>query len=261
MRREVETISAAAPDDELSRVPTRVYVESVTRGRLDSAGQRRIGFPWSPDMVVRSRRSVGGTLAACRSALEHGSAVNLAGGTHHAFRERGEGYCVFNDAAVAIRTLQHERAVERVLVVDCDVHQGNGTARIFAGDDAVFTYDVFASGNFPFRKEPSDLDVALPDGTRDDRYLDALSRSLPAAIDRARPDLAIYVSGADAYEDDRLGRLALTKEGLAARDREVLGSLAARGVPVAAVMAGGYARRITDTVDIHYGTVRVALGG
>lgn len=246
-------------DDELGRAHAGRYVRAVVEGSLSPAEQRRIGFPWSPGMVERSRRSAGATVAACRAALAHGTGVNLAGGTHHAFADRGEGYCVFNDAAVAIRTLQAEGAVGRALVVDTDVHQGNGTAALFRDDDTVFTLDLYGERNFPFEKEPCDLGVALPDGTGDERYLDTLRGVLADALRRAAPDLVVYVSGADPYEGDRLGRLALTKAGLAERDRLVFEGCRRAGVPVAVTMAGGYAADVEDTVDIHVATVRAAL--
>jgi acetoin utilization deacetylase AcuC-like enzyme len=209
-------------------------------------------------MVERSRRSAGATLAAARAALAGGCGVNLAGGTHHAFRGRGEGYCVFNDAAVAARAMQAEGRAQRVAVIDCDVHQGNGTASILAGDETVFTFSIHGAKNFPFRKEASDLDIELGDGTGDAAYLEALERGLTETLARSRPQLAIYLAGADPWGDDRLGRLALTKEGLGARDRLVLETLKNRGIPVAICMAGGYGRRMEDTVDIHFRTVETA---
>jgi acetoin utilization deacetylase AcuC-like enzyme len=248
-----------ASDAQLAAAHDIVYVEKVVEGRLEASAVRRIGFPWSPQLVERSRRSVGGTIAACRQALALGVGVNLAGGTHHAFRDRGEGYCVFNDAAVAARVLQAEGAVESVLIVDCDVHQGNGTARIFRDDPTVTTYSIHGARNFPFRKEVSDVDVALDDGAGDAEYLAALSASLPPVLARGEYDLAIYVSGADPFRGDALGRLALSKGGLQQRDRGVLGALAAAGIPAAVVMAGGYARRVDDIVDIHLSTIRTAL--
>lgn len=250
--------AAAAADAELTRVHGAAYVRDVARGTLAPAAQRRIGFPWSPGLVERARRSVGATIAACRAALADGVAVSLSGGTHHAYADHGEGFCVFNDAAVAVRALQAESRVRRVLIVDCDVHQGNGTAALFAGDDDVFTFDMYAERNYPFAKERPDLAVALADGTGDAEYLERLAAGLAAALDGARPDLAVYVSGADAYAGDRLGRLALTKEGLAERDALVFAALGRAGVPVAVTMAGGYAREIDDTVDIHLATVRAA---
>lgn len=249
-----------ATDAELGRAHDPAYVRSVADGTLDERAMRRIGFPWSAAMVERSRRSAGATLGACRSALDLGIGVNLAGGTHHAHRGFGEGYCVFNDAAVAIRALQWEGALRRALVVDLDVHQGDGTAAIFAGDADVVTLSIHGRQNFPFRKAASTIDVELDDGTGDDAYLGTLANMLPRAIERARPDLAIYLAGADPYAGDRLGRLALSKAGLADRDRFVLDRLAAAGIPVAIAMAGGYAEDVDDIVDIHFATVSLALG-
>jgi len=247
----------AADDARLRRVHDAGYVHRVTRGVLSRDEVRRIGFPWSPGLVERSRRSVGGTLAAARAALQDGVAANLAGGTHHAFPDRGEGFCVFNDVAVAIRAVQAEGSVRRVAVLDLDVHQGNGTAAIFRDDDTVFTLSVHGANNFPFRKERSDLDLELPDGSGDDEYLEAVERGVPSAL-MGGADLAFYVAGADPYEGDRLGRLAVTKEGLVDRDRLVFDLCSEAGVPVAVVMSGGYARNVGDTVDIHFATVREA---
>jgi acetoin utilization deacetylase AcuC-like enzyme len=248
----------AATDEEILRAHEAAYLERVKHGRLSAAEQRRIGFPWSPEMVERSRRSSGATLAAARAALEEGVAVNLAGGTHHAFRDRGEGYCVFNDAAIAALSLQAEGLIRRAVVIDCDVHQGNGTAAILAGEPSIFTFSIHGANNFPFTKEASDLDVELPDGTGDAAYLAALEKGVCRALSAAQGDLAIYLSGADAFEGDRLGRLKLTKAGLAARDRMVFELCRCAGVPVAVAMAGGYGRRIEDTVDVHFETVRLA---
>ena len=247
-----------ATDVEIGRVHSAEYLERVTRGRLSPAELKAIGFPWSEQMVERSRRSSGATLAAAREALTRGWSANLAGGTHHAFRDRGEGFCVFNDAAIAARAMQAEAGLQRIAIVDCDVHQGNGTASIFAGDDSVFTFSVHGARNFPFAKEASDLDIDLADGTGDDEYLWHLERGLDEALERSRPQLVFYLAGADPYEDDRLGRLKLTKGGLARRDRHVLGTLAACGIPVALAMAGGYARNIDDSVEIHCTTVQLA---
>jgi acetoin utilization deacetylase AcuC-like enzyme len=248
----------AATDEELARAHTPEYVRRVIAGQLTPAELRRLGFPWSPQLVERSRRSVGSTIAACRAALDEGVAVNLAGGTHHAGPDFGEGYCVFNDAAVAARAMQAEGRARRVVILDCDVHQGNGTALIFRHDPAVFTFSLHGANNFPFRKEESDLDVALPDDAGDAIYLDALEKGLGEALAAAGADLAIYLAGADPYADDRLGRLAVTKRGLAQRDRLVLGRCRAAGLPVAVVMAGGYGRRVGDTVAIHLQTVIIA---
>ena len=248
----------AASDDELARAHDRDYIDRVSCGRLSEEEQKAIGFPWSVGMVERSRRSAGATICACRAALEDGIAANLAGGTHHAFRDRGEGFCVFNDAAVAARAMQAEGRARRVLVVDCDVHQGNGTASILRGDDRVFTFSIHGARNFPFAKEESDLDIELPDGCGDDAYLAQLEHGLTTAFDLARPDFVIYLAGADAYADDRFGRLALTFAGLEARDRLVYGTTRATGAPIAVAMAGGYARNIMDTVRIHAATIRLA---
>ena len=248
----------AATDAEILRAHDAGYLARVATGTLAPVEVRRIGFPWSPAMVERSRRSSGATLEACRAALADGIAVNLAGGTHHAFRDRGEGYCVFNDSAIAALAMQAERRARRVVVIDCDVHQGNGTAAILADDPSVFTFSIHGANNFPFAKEQSDLDVELPDGTGDEIYLDALRDGLDSGLGRARPDLAIYLAGADPYEGDRLGRLALSKGGLRQRDRLVLETLYHWGIPAAVTMSGGYARRIEDTVDIHFGTVEIA---
>lgn len=254
-------VPAPADNETLMLAHDPAYVRAVDGGSLSAAEQRRIGFPWSAAMVERSRRSVGATLAACRAALDTGVGVSLAGGTHHALADRGEGYCVFNDAAVAIRILQKERVVQRALVIDTDVHQGNGTAAIFRDDASTFTLDLYAERNYPFEKEPCDLAVPLPDLTGDDRYLECLAAALASALSGPTPDLAIYVSGADPFEGDRLGRLALTKAGLAARDDCVFSVLRTAGIPVAVTMAGGYAHDARDTVEIHCSTVRGALDG
>jgi len=248
----------AASDAEILRVHCPRYLGRVARGELDAAEQRAIGFPWSQPMVLRSRQSSGATLAAAREALTRWWSANLAGGTHHAFRDRGEGFCVFNDAAIAARAMQAEAGLARVAIVDCDVHQGNGTAAIFRGDDSVFTFSIHGARNFPFTKEESDLDIELADGTGDEEYLWHLERGLDETLERSRPQLAIYLAGADPYEDDRLGRLSLTKAGLARRDRHVLGTLHARGIPVAIAMAGGYARDLDDSVAIHAETLSIA---
>lgn len=236
-----------------------VYVDRVSRGELTSAEQRAIGFPWTPQMVERSRRSAGATIAACRAALDGGGvAVNLAGGTHHAYAQRGEGFCVFNDAAIASRLMQAERRIARAAIVDLDVHQGNGTASILANDDSIFTLSLHGEHNYPFRKEQSDLDVALADGTGDEVYLAALEEALATLFARFSPQLIIYLAGADPHEGDRLGRLKLTMDGLARRDRMVLDAAQARGIPVAIAMAGGYGKNIDDTVAVHVQTISIA---
>ena len=238
--------------DDLRLAHTAAYVDAVLSGTLSPEHQRRIGFPWSPGMVERSRRSVGATIAAAFRAREEGVAVNLAGGTHHAFADRGEGYCVFNDIAVATRMLVRHDPALTIAVVDCDVHQGNGTAAIFRGDPAVFTFSIHGEKNYPFRKETSDLDIALPDGTGDDEYLRRLDEALDIVFDW-RPRMVFYVAGADPYEGDRLGRLRLTMAGLRERDRRVFARC--RSLPVAVVMGGGYCPDVDATARIHATTV------
>lgn len=251
-------IPLAATDEELLRAHTPEYVRRVQQGELTEAEIRRIGFPWSPGMVERSRRSSGATMAACRAALDEGLSVNLAGGTHHAFAEAGEGYCIFNDSAVAARAMQAEGRVRRVVILDCDVHQGNGTAAILRDDPTIFTFSIHGARNFPLRKETSDLDIALDDGTTDIPYLQALEDGVRRSLERANAELAIYLAGADPFKGDRFGRMALTKTGLAQRDRLVLEHCRAAGLPVAITMAGGYAESVDDIVDIHVQTVRLA---
>lgn len=251
-------IPNAATDEELLRVHDAAYLSAVVEGTLGPEEVRRIGLPWSVQGVERTRRSVGATMEACRAALVDGRAVSLAGGTHHAFPDHGEGYCLFNDTAVAIRAMQAEARAQRVLVIDLDVHQGNGTAAIFAGDASVFTLSLHGARNFPFRKQKSSMDVELPDGTTDEPYLMALAMALPRALKLFKADLAIHLAGADPFAGDSLGRMSLSKEGLAARDDFVFNACNQVGLPVAVTMAGGYARDIQDTVDIHFKTVCLA---
>ena len=242
--------------DDLRLVHTADYVEAVASGTLAREIQRRIGFPWSPMMVERARRSVGATMAAARHALAGGKvSANLAGGTHHAFRDRGEGYCVFNDVAVAAAVLLRDHAIGRAAVVDCDVHQGNGTAAIFRDEPAVFTFSMHGALNFPFRKDVSDLDVTFEDGAGDEEYLAALADHLPRVLDSQRPEIVFYLAGADPYEGDLLGRLKLTIEGLRARDRYVFDECRRRGIPVAVTMSGGYAPDVEAIVTIHRNTI------
>jgi len=252
-------VPQAATDEQILRAHDADYLERVKSGRLSPKEIRRIGLPWSPELVERARRSVGGTIGACRAALSDGVAINLAGGTHHAFRDHGQGYCLFNDIVIAARAMQVQRRARRVVVLDCDVHQGNGTAAIAADDPTLFTFSIHSEQNFPLHKEHSDLDIGLDDGTGDEAYLEALEGGIRRVLELARADLAIYVSGADPHEDDLLGRLALTKAGLAARDRLVFERCLRAGLPVAVAMAGGYGRRIKNTVDIHLQTVRIAV--
>jgi len=251
----------AATDDELARVHRPGYLGRALSGTLSPQEVRRIGFPWSPELVARSLRSTGAAVDAAAAALEDGVAASLAGGTHHAGPDWGEGYCLFNDTAVAAREMQARGAVRRVLIVDCDVHQGNGTAAIFAGDESVFTLSLHGERNFPLRKFPGSLDVGLPDGTGDDAYLAALATALDASLPRSRPDLVLYVAGADPYHHDRLGRLALTKAGLLARDRMVLDTCRSAGLPVGIVCGGGYCQDLDAIVDIHAATMLLAAGG
>ena len=257
-RGEALRVPPAAADGDLLRAHDDAYVQRVLSGNLTPQQVRAIGFPWTPQMVERSRRLIGATIEACSAALAQGAAVSLAGGTHHAFRDRGAGYCVFNDAAVAALTMQDQGKVRRVLIVDCDVHQGDGTASILADDPSVFTFSIHADRNYPFRKAQSDLDLAMPDAVKDDAYLSALADGLHHSFSASQPDLAIYLAGADPFEGDRLGRLSLSKRGLRERDEMVLSTCADLRVPVAVVMAGGYARQIEDSVDIHFNTVSLA---
>ncbi len=249
---------ARVSDDALALVHTPDYLSRFASGALDAAEVRRIGFPWSPELVERSYRACGGTVEAARHALEQGVAMNLAGGTHHAFPGHGEGFCVFNDVAVAIRLLRREGRIARAAVIDLDVHQGNGTHAIFAGDESVFTFSMHGAKNYPFRKEPGTLDVELADGTGDDEYLERLAEALPTVLAAAAPDVVFYIAGADPHEGDRLGRLRLTFEGLARRDGFVLDRCREVGLPVAIAIGGGYGRDIGDTVTAHVNTVRAA---
>jgi len=237
---------------------TPEYLDAVFSGTLSEPEQRRLGFSWSEALVARSRASVFGTVAAARAALRDGVAGNLAGGTHHAHADRGTGFCVFNDIAVAARTLQREGLVDRALVVDLDVHQGDGTAAIFAGDDSVFTFSMHGAKNFPFRKQRSSLDVELADGCGDSEYIATLEEHLPAVLDRARPDILFFQAGVDPLEHDLLGRLKLTRAGLRSRDRIVASASRDRGIPLVLTLGGGYAKPIALSVDAHLGTWREA---
>jgi acetoin utilization deacetylase AcuC-like enzyme len=237
---------------------TPEYLEAVFSGTLPAADQRRLGFAWSEALVARSRASVFGTVAAARAALRDGLAGNLAGGTHHAYADRGTGFCVFNDLAVAARALQREGSIDRALVVDLDVHQGDGTAAIFAGDESVFTFSMHGAKNFPFRKQRSSLDLELADGCGDAEYLGALEENLPRAIDRCRPDVLFYQAGVDPLEQDTLGRLDLSLEGLRQRDRTVALAARGRGIPLVLTLGGGYASPIELSVEAHTATWREA---
>ena len=260
-------VALPAPDEDLALAHTPEYIAAIAHGTLPPAAQREIGFPWSDAMAERARRSVGATVAASRKALRDGVAGNLAGGTHHAYAQKGSGFCVFNDVAVAARRMQAEHAAGRgggtlplqVAVIDLDVHQGNGTAHIFQGDDSVFTLSLHGARNFPFRKEAGDLDVDLPDGCGDVEYLQALDEALAVLEQRSTPGLVFYLAGADPHEGDRLGRLAVTHDGLEARDRRVFDWAWQRRIPLVFAMAGGYGNDLEDTVQAQLTTWRVAL--
>ena len=241
----------------LEAVHEPALIERIRAGALSVREERALGLPWSPELVERGRRSVGGTVAAADLALERGLGMNLGGGTHHAGRAFARGYCLFNDVVVALARLRAERRVRRALVVDCDVHQGDGTADLLAGDPDAFTLSLHGARNYPFKRSPSDLDVDLASGTGDERYLEALRDALDHAVPRANAELAFYLAGADPWHGDRLGRLALTKAGLRARDELVLDRLREAGAAVCVVLAGGYAEDVNDTVDINAATVAV----
>ena len=253
-------LAPRATEEELLLVHDARYLASFAAGDLDDDAMKRIGFPWSPELVERSLRSCGGTVAAARHAARAGRAAYLAGGTHHARAASGAGYCVYNDCAVGARVIQREAGVARVLIVDTDVHQGDGTAAIFDGDPDVFTLSIHGDQNFPAAKAQSDLDVALPTNTGDDVYLAALRHAFEEALDRARPEFVFYLSGADAFVGDRFGRLALSKAGLRQRDALVLGEIRRRGLPHVTVMGGGYGKDIRDSVDVYEATVAETAG-
>ena len=252
-------IPRPATDEEILRAHDPVYIHRLQNGELSDKEVRRVGLPWSAEIVRRARYSSGGTIEACRAALRDGIAVNLGGGTHHAFSDHGQGYCWLNDGVIAARAIQAEGLVRNILIVDCDVHQGNGTAAIAENDPTIFTFSIHGKNNFPFQKTKSDLDIALEDCAGDAVYLEALAKGLREAMDAAGADLVIYLAGADPYEDDRFSRIALTKKGLAERDRFVFQKCREAGLPVVVTMAGGYARNVEDTVDIHFQTVLTAL--
>ena len=251
----------AACRAQLALVHDAAWIDRMLHGSLSAREERAIGFPWSPAMAERSLRSVGATLAACEAACSDGFSANLAGGTHHAYADRGEGFCCFNDFAVAARWVQAQGWAQRVLIVDLDVHQGNGTARIFRNDASVFTLSIHGARNFPFSKETGDADYALADGTGDDVYLATLERALGEAATRFAADWVLYLAGADVYCGDRLGRLALSADAIARRDAMVMAWCQAAGLPCVVAMGGGYAEPIEDTVAIHAHTVRLAAHG
>jgi acetoin utilization deacetylase AcuC-like enzyme len=253
-------VPSAANDQQLLRAHSVDYLQRVCSGELTELDVKRIGFPWTPELVIRSRYSTGATVCAAQAALRDGVSANLAGGTHHAFAETAAGYCVFNDAVVAARELQSSHSISQILIVDCDVHQGNGTADIAKNDDSIFTLSLHGERNYPFKKVESDLDVALPDKTNDQHYLRALRESLQltSTMIKSPPEFVFYVAGADPFAGDRLGRLSLTKEGMRERDQIVCKFCHERQIPMAIAMGGGYASDFHDIVDIHFSTIEIA---
>ena len=250
----------SASDTQLLYAHDPSYLSRVINGRLSDAEQKEIGFPWSEKMVERSKRSAGATIAAAKTAAKEGTSGNLAGGTHHAYRDRGSGFCVFNDAAVTARTLQKEVSPNlKIAIIDLDVHQGNGTASILQHDSSIFTLSIHGENNFPFQKEVGDLDCGLQDGCDDQTYLQTLNECLDQLDSRFKPDFVIYLAGADPHEDDRLGRLKITKEGMRLRDETVFQYGLDQNIPIAFSMAGGYGKEITSTVEIHFQTIQTAL--
>jgi len=252
-------IPGPATDRDILRAHDPIYLNRLLNGELTDKEVRPVGLPWSPEIVRRARYSSGGTIEACKAALKEGIAVNLGGGTHHAFGDHGQGYCWLNDSVIAARAIQAEGLAANILIIDCDVHQGNGTAAIAKNDATIFTFSIHGKNNFPFQKAKSDLDIALEDGTDDTVYLEALEKGLVEAMGASAADLVIYLAGADPYKDDRFSRLALTKKGLVERNRLVFQSCLDAGLPTAVTMAGGYARNVQDTVDIHFQTVLSAV--
>lgn len=247
---------APAPLEDVLLVHTEDYVSRLRSGQLTPKEIRRLGLPWSESLVQRSFYAVGGTLAASRAALAEGYSSNLAGGTHHSFADRGEGFCVLNDVAIAIRSLRARGRVKRAAIVDCDVHQGNGTATIFTGDADTFTFSMHGANNYPLFKAKSTLDVELADGTTDEEFLDVLANRLPAVF-ASEPEIVFYLAGADPYRGDKLGRLALSIDGLRERDAYVLRECYQREIPIVTVMSGGYGKDIDDTIEIHCNTIRM----
>ena len=258
---DIELLEApAASDTQILYAHDPNYLINIIEGKLSPQEQREIGFPWSEKMVERSRRSAGATVSAAKTALKEGVAVNLAGGTHHAYRNTGSGFCVFNDSAIAARVLQREvNAKLKIAIIDLDVHQGNGTASILQGDSSIFTLSIHGENNFPFKKEQSDLDWGLVDGCSDEIYLSSLQHCLDQLDSRFKADCLIYLAGADPHEGDRLGRLKVSKDGMRLRDETVFQFALSKKLPVAMSMAGGYGKEIESTVDIHFQTIKTAL--
>ena len=249
---------AAASVEEIALVHDRDYIRKLQTGKLSYLEILRMEIPYSPELVRAVWLSAGGSILAGRLALRDGTCANIGGGFHHAFPDHGEGFCVLHDVAIGIRALQKDRTIERAMTVDVDVHHGNGTADIFAGDPSVFTLSIHQANNYPYPKPPSSLDINIEDGTGDDEYLRELGKGLDAALSRFEPELIHYVAGADPYREDQLGGLKLTLEGLEKRDRLVLEKARAKQIPVAVTLAGGYARKVEDTVAIHATTIRLA---
>jgi acetoin utilization deacetylase AcuC-like enzyme len=247
---------APAPLEDVLLVHTEDYVSRLCSGDLTPKEIRRLGLPWSESLVRRSFYAVGGTLAATAVSLTDGYSSNLAGGTHHSFADHGEGFCVLNDVAIAIRALRARKLIQRAAIVDCDVHQGNGTATIFAGDAGTFTFSIHGANNYPLFKANSTLDVELPDGTSDAAYMDTLAGHLPHVF-QSDPEIVFYLAGADPYRGDKLGRLALSIEGLRERDAYVMRECYEREVPIVTVMSGGYGKDINDTIEIHCNTIHM----
>jgi acetoin utilization deacetylase AcuC-like enzyme len=257
----VELIEApAASDTQILYAHDPQYLINILSGTISAQEQKEIGFPWSEKMVERSRRSAGATLAAAKTALLEGISGNLAGGTHHAYRNQGSGFCVFNDSAIAARALQKEVSAKlKIAIIDLDVHQGNGTASILQHDSSIFTLSLHGENNFPFKKETSDLDIGLPDACDDTSYLHAVIQSLDELDNRFKPDALIYLAGADPHKDDRLGRLHISKTGMRLRDEQVFQYGLDKQIPIAFSMAGGYGKVIESTIDIHFQTIQTAL--
>jgi acetoin utilization deacetylase AcuC-like enzyme len=249
-----------ANDEQILRVHSQEYFQKLSAGTLSEKEIRKIGFPWSPQLIERSRHSVGGTISAAREALQSGLAVNLAGGTHHAFPDHGAGFCVLNDIAIAIRDIQADQLLQKVLIVDADVHQGDGSAAIFADDADVFTYSIHGEGNYPFRKERSDLDIGLKNGSGDREYLQKFEEGLSASHSAIDPELVLYLAGADPYKNDSFGKLSLSASGLADRDQMLFEFCSSRSLPLAVVMGGGYAPKVSEIAAIHFTTVKLAAG-
>ena len=246
-------------DDQILLTHTKEYLDKLNNLTLDRKEIRNIGFPVAQTLIDRGKYIANGTLQCARYALEHGCAMNIAGGTHHSFADRGEGFCIYNDIAISSNILLKERTSKQILVVDLDVHQGNGTAKIFENDDRVFTFSMHGERNYPTRKETSNLDIGLPDKSEDARFLSELKNTLPRLIDQVEPDLIFYLSGVDIIESDKLGRLSVTKEGCRKRDEFVFQSCKTNDIPVAVSMGGGYSPKISDIVDAHANTFRMAL--